>query len=306
MKLLPLLLAGGLAADSALAQWRPREEPPVTPFTPAKLAPLTAADFPGLEIRNPESAVFLAVQYGTAKTDTIYFYLDAQKFGEVRDVLHAFAPSTNGLRALGASRGSAAKLPAPSGEEPIRGREFRFRGLESRIGEAKFRTDLVLSSGYRKPDGLHLNAFVAMEGPKGRAEYRTGRTLVEYVSMNAEGIKPVALVNTPKFRVGPGKFEPSRVSASLVLDELPMLPGAGMGRDIRITIAEEGGKRAPQQMRVPWKAKEYIGSFPFEVLATVDARFRPGSTYKISAELDLGPVFGVVNAETDFRMPEKQ
>ncbi|HMP77071.1 MAG TPA: hypothetical protein PKE12_12320 [Kiritimatiellia bacterium] len=304
MKQSYMMLAVALVAGSAFAQWRPRAEPPPTPFTPAKLTPVSAAEFPELNIRNPETSIFLAAQYGTAKTDVVYFYLDSTRVGEVRDLVQAYAPGEGGLRPLGASRGSAAQLPGRGGET-IRGREFRFRGLESLVGDAKFKTDLVLSSGFRQPDGLHLGAVVSMESPKGRAAYRTGVTLVEFVSMTAEGIKPVAVVNMPRFNVGAARFEPSRLNASLQLGSLPMVPGNGMGREIRVSLTETDGKRSAQQLRVQWREKDYIGAFTGESLANVAGRFRPGTTYDVSGELDLGPVFGVLTSESKFVMPEK-
>ena len=302
MKMTVMMLAAALAAESAFAQWRPRQEPPRTPYTPEKLAPLSAANFPDLNIRNPETSVFLAVQFGPALTDVIYFYLDSTRVGEVRDVVQAYAPGEGGLRALGASRGSAAELPGRGGEK-IRGREFRFRGLESAVGDAKFKTDLVLSSGFRQPDGLHLGAAVSMESPTGRAAYRTGVTLVDFVSMTAEGIKPVAVVNMPRFNVGAARFEPSRLNASLQLGGLPMMPGSGMGREIRVTLTEADGKRATQQLRVPWKERAYIGGITGESLANVPGRFRPGTTYEVRGELNLGPIFGVLTSESTFQMP---
>jgi hypothetical protein len=272
-------------------------------FDPPPLPPRAAEAFAGIERRHPDTDVYLAIQYGTRPTDIVYLYLNSARTEDARDLLYLFAPDEQGLIALKEiSRGSPIATPARGGGGTVRGREFRIRGLESRVDDIRIRTDLTLISGYRQWDVLHLGAAVTMESPAGRSSHRIGGLLHPYVAIAPDGLKPLAVIGAPRFRAGPGKFDPSRLSASLAIGELPMMPGAGMGRDVRAVLTETGSGRV-QQIRARWEDRPYLGVRPFEILTSLEARIKRGASYTLSAEIDLGPIFGVVKSESAFTVP---
>ncbi len=295
---LALSIAGAFAQRpwGAPAQ-RSRFDPPA--FTPP------SGPLPGIEERHPQSDVYFAVQYGAKPTDVVYLHLNAPRAETVRDVLNVFGPSDGGVRLIESPRGSPITSPLRDGAGTIRGREFRVRGLESQVDDVKFRTELIITSGHRQWDVIHLSANVQMESPAGRAAYRIGGRVHSFVGLTPGDMKAIPVVGQPRFRVGPGKFDPSRISASLTLGEFPVMPGAGMGRDVRAVLTEkESGRR--QQIRARWEDRPYLGLRPFEILAQLDANVKRGATYTLTGELDLGPVFGLATAETTFTAPTRE
>jgi hypothetical protein len=272
-------------------------------FDPPPLPPRAANSFAEVEHRHPDTDVYLAIQYGTRPTDIIYLYLNSAKKEEARDILYLFAPDELGVITLKEKmRGSPISTPARGGSGMVRGREFRIRDLQSRVDDIRIGTDITLISGYRQWDVLHLDATVSMESPAGRSSYRVGGLLHPYVAIVPGELKPLAVIGTPRFRAGPSKFDPSRLSVSLAIGELPMMPGAGMGRDVRATLTETGSGRV-QQIRARWEDRPYLGVRPFEILTSLDARIKRGASYTLSAEIDLGPIFGVVKSESAFTAP---
>ena len=294
---LSLVLVGG-----AFAQRRsePRER---GRFDPPPPPPLPAGAFVGIEQRSPETDVYLAIQYGARAADVLYLYLNSARTGVARDLLYIFARNDSGEFALKeTTRGSPITTPLRGGGGTVRGREFRIRGLESQLDDIRIRTDLTIVSGYRQWDILHLDAAVTMESPAGRSSHRVGGLLHPFVAITPHEIKPFAVIGTPRFRIGTGKFESSKLYASLNVGDLPMMPGAGMGRDVRAVLTETDGGRT-QQLRARWEDRPYLGIRPFETLVHLDARLRRGASYTVAGELDLGPIFGVAKAESAFTIP---
>lgn len=301
-RIIALLLACCAIAE---AQWqKPRREP--SPFDPPPLPPLSAASFPGLEVRDAATSVYLALQFGTGKADAVYLYLDAAKPGAVRDALQFFTPDAAGALARQAPlRGSGATYPQRGGGT-IRGREFKLPLLETRLGDALIRCAVVLASGYRQPDQLHVDATVQMETPAGKAEYRLGGVPNSFMSPAPEGIKPLPIFGAPVLRAGPGEFDSSKLNLSLRLGEFPILPGKGMGREVLVWLADAAQPLPQRPMRVRWEDRPVLGLRPHETLASVPARLREGANYHYRAELDMGPLFGVLTNGGTFRVESKQ
>lgn len=302
-RLLVIALGASLALSGRVLGQRPDRQP--GRFEAPPLPALAADSFPGLEVRDRTSLAFMALRYGTGAYDTLYFVLDAPTSNAVRDLLQVYAPGPNGLERREVNRGSGATFPQRGGGGVIRGREFKLRNVESTFGPARLRYDLVLSSGFREKDQLHLDARVGMEAPAGRAAYRIGGLLHSYVSPTAEGIKPLALFGEPSLRVGPGEFERDRLTASLSIGGLPVLPGAGMGRNVLVWLAQEGAAPPTRPLRIRWDDRPVLGIRPRETLGSESVRWREGVAYQVRAELDMGPVFGVVTHLNTFRAPSK-
>lgn len=295
------VLALSIAGVCAQRPWgapaqRSRFDPPA--FTPP------SGPLPGVQERHPQSDVYFAVQYGVKPSEVVYLHLNAPRGETVRDILSVFAPGEGAVRLIESPRGSPVTLPLRGGGGTIRGREFRLRGLTSQVEEVTFRTEITITSGYRQWDVIHFNAFVQMESPAGRAAYRVGGLVHSYVGLTPAEMKAIPAIGQPRFRAGPGKFDATRISASLTVGELPMMPGAGMGRDIRALLTDAASGRK-QQIRARWEDRPYLGIRPFEILAPLDANLKRGATYTLTAELDLGPIFGMAKAESTFTVPTR-
>lgn len=288
------------AASFAGAQPRQAKAEPGR-FTPAP-ALVPTSPFPDVEQRHPPSDIYMAIQYGFKSDEVLYLYLNAPRANEVRDVLHVYVVRDGRIERTNTLRGSSATFREKGGSGMVRGREFRIRNLESKIDDVTFRTDLTVISGFRQWDIIHVTADVTVMSPAGRASYRVGGLVHPFVGLTPTEVKPFAVVGMPKFRIGAGKFDPDRLYASLTLGDLPVLPGAGMGRAVQATVTEVNqGKSRP--LRAQWEDRPYLGLRPFETLAHLEVKGKKGATYEVKAELDLGPVFGVAKDETRFTMP---
>lgn len=268
---------------------------PVPPILPS--APL-----PGAEPRHPHTDVYLAIQYGVRREDVVYLHLNSPKAQTARDLLRVYRPTTNGIELIETPRGTAENFLSRVGSGLVRGRVFRLKTLDTSVDEVRIRSDLTLVSGYRQWDALVLDAVVTMESPAGRASYRVGGSLHSYVALAPSEMKPLGVVAQPRFRVGPGKFDAANLYASLILGDLPMMPGAGMGREVRVTLTESGTGRV-RNLRARWEERPYLGIRPFETLTRIDVALRPGTSYQVRGELDLGAVFGTLISETVFTVP---
>lgn len=292
-----------LTLSTGLADAQPRNSsrPPSGPFTPEP-AIRPSAPFPEAKQRHPPSDVYLAVQYGFHSTEVLYLYLSARRANEVRDQLQIFAPRNGAFELIDSPAGKLATFPLKGGSGTIRGREFRIQNLESKFDGVTFRTDLTVTSGYRLWDVIHVSAEVTMQSQTGRAAYRVGGLVHSYVGLSPMEAKPFAVVGMPRFRIGPGKFDVGRLYASLTLGDLPVLPGDGMGREVRASIKEAGSDRV-RTTRARWEDRPYLGIRPFETLALLEFDARSGKEYEVEASLDLGPVFGTATAHTRFTAP---
>jgi len=300
-------MAGLLVAFTAAQAWErpPREKRAPSRFDAAPLPPVSSASFPDLQTRHPDTAIYVALQYGVGTNDVLYAYLDAAKPGDVRDLLQLYKPGTGGLTKVDTIRGDAAIYPLRGGGGTIRGREFRFRNLESTFDGARVLTDLVLASGHRQTDMLYVEAQVRLEHPAGRSAYRIGSVLHAYASLHPEQMKPIALFGEPRFRLTAGSLESERITASLTIAGLQAVPGDGMSKEIRAFVSEDGTDRKPQQLRIPYAERRFLGLGSFENLGSEPFKWRPGKTYKLKAELNLGPVLGVQTNETTVTTPPK-
>ena len=303
-----LAIAGLLVAFTSTQAWErpPREKRAPSRFDAAPLQPVSSASFPDLQTRHPDTAIFDAIQYGIGTNDVLYAHLDAAKAGEVRDVLQLYKPGEGGLVKSGVMRGDAVMYPLRGGGgQMIRGREFRFRNLESSFDGARVLTDLILARGHRQADRLYVEAQVRMEHPAGRSSYRIGSVLHAHASLHAEQMKPIALFGEPRFRLTAGSLESERITASLTIAGLQAVPGDGMSKEIRAFVSEDGTDRKPQQVRIPYAERRFLGIGTFENLGSESFKWRPGKTYTLKAELNLGPVFGVQTNETTVTTPPK-
>lgn len=305
MNIRAFLVVALASAISAEAQWRKPERAPSI-FDPQPLPALSAGSFPGLEVRNEISSLYLALQYGTGKTDVVYLYLDAPKPDTVRDILQLYVPGPAGLERREPIRGSGATYPMRGGGGTIRGREFKLPLLETHYNDIRVRCAVVLASGFRETEQLHLDATVLMEAPPRRAQYRIGGLLHTYVSPTPDGIKPLSIFGEPRLRAGPGDFDRNKMSVSLRMGDLPVLPGNGMGKDIQVWLAPVGDPLPQRPMRIRWQDRPALGIRPHESLASEPARWREGVTYQYRAELDMGPLFGIVTNSGTFRAESKK
>ncbi len=276
-------------------------------FAAAATPPVTDASFTGLTLRTPASALYTAFQIGTGATDVIYAVLEAPKMGAVRDTAHLYRYISNRLVRGETVRGAGISTPGIfDPNKRFRGREFRFRNLQSRFEDGRAVTELNLVSGYRDVEIFHVGATVLLETPRGRSAYRIGKEFPALGGPSAAGLTPVNLLAQPSFSVRVLSIDDFKLNASMSAGGMSAEPALGSGRDVRAFMNVKGvTNRPPQTLRIRWQPQERLGVAHVDLLFSEKLKVRHDTEYELRALLDLGPVLGVFTSNVAFSGPAR-
>lgn len=290
---------GSLFPSSTPKDAAPAPQPTAENRFPYAAAASLEGGLPGsIQLRHPDNAKFLLIQYGPGARDVLYAVFDPPEPRTTADVAYLWSPSLPGYQTPRKMEGDSEDVAGNDAyifEVPVTTQfgNLRVKGtLELASGASKWwlifaKLDAEISEGV-KSSGFQVGAYV-------------NESLADVSDMATA--KPVRFLGEPRLSVG---YNASRRSSSgsLKLGGMTLVPGKGMDDEIELVYLDTDGDEEDEK---EWELTEQIlfssghgGAFRYS-----PKELEPGQPYTVRASIDLGPIFGVQEDEKTFKTIKK-
>lgn len=284
------------------------EAPPVKPYT----------EFPSVELKTPNLATYIGLQFGPGKQDVAYVCFDTESKEKIHDRAFVFVPSTNAPKATpirghndDVKAGGAMKGGKTTKEKPQR---FELPLLHSKIGDNELTSKVTLTYGIDKSANLNLDAEIFIKEPKGKMSFGVHGSLADVCVPMPNEIKVLPLLGAPTMQIYEDlKVNPPMVRPYLTIGEKDKArfildPQSGMDDFFTIQVTqhgEAGNDKVIEKTKMPIKIP--LHSSPGQNGAG-DSQpikgLKGGNNYTVEASIHFGP-FGTFSEKTDIKMPGK-
>ncbi len=274
-------------------------EPPQAPAAAAGGAPvevkeITGKDFPGLELKHPDLAIYNGIRFGDKPEEVIYFAYAVRRVEPsakskkesdpmMYELLYAYTPHLPDFQKPKLLRGKISRERLESGYMSGEFVEYPSIKLQTRKGAATLNINLALSYRGGRPQG---DAEVQMVH-----EGKTARLLVKLDKIgrsSAEApIPAMKLFEEAKLKMRVMDNGKS-VVATLCMGELdrPLIPLSGMLGAVMLNIKWDGRLVETKKLSLDQKRLDKGDDF----LDIKVGRLAPGKTYTYELTSDLGPL----------------
>ena len=254
---------------------------------------ISSSRIPNLQLRTPNSATYMGLQYGPTKKDVVYLVFDPKTTQDIPDTLIVYSPDnpaySNAVRLGGSKKGSGS----------ARVMEFKKFKLNSRFGlvMADYEIECACSEG--QTNAITMVIFTDLY--KGSAKSRFLLSGQTSDLIQGDGIVNVkGLLGPPVLRVDLDLTTGSpRLVGNLYMSHLKLAPKDGMENRVWITIIDDKGEVT---QRESLKLDESTFAQPYGIICELK-RTEAGKTYVAKAAIDLGPYIGPAVFEERVTIP---
>lgn len=283
--------------------------PPRLTLNYAKPDVMAYTAFPTVELRTPNSATYVGIQFGTGKQEVIYICFDAEEMPKIHDrawwyVAGGTNPPKPMLEKAQDEKVKMAKNVKIPKDKP---QLFEFPPLHSRIGDTEVLSKISATYGFEQKASLLLDIDVVLKEPKGRAAFNLKGGAIDVAVPMPNEIKVIPLLTQPTLRI----YEYLRVNPPWIRPYIAMTnrfvvqPINGMDDSFAVQVRVKGEGKVIDKGKLPVKIPDhaYVAesgagqNYPLKSL-------RPGNAYEIETSIDLGP-FGDLSGTTTITMPGK-
>ncbi len=254
---------------------------------------ISSGQIPNLQLRTPNSTMYMGLQYGPTKKDVIYMIFDRKSAQETPDTLLVYSPGnpayTNAARLGGFKKGSG----------DARVMSFKKFRINSRFGLVA--TDYDIECGYAEGQTNSVTVTISVELTKGNVKNRFVLSGPVSDLVQGDGIINVkGLLDIPVLWVGLDLTTGSpRLVGNLNMSHLKMAPKEGIENRVSVTVIDEKGDVVDRESV---KLDESTFNQPYGIVCDL-GKIEPGKTYIAKAAIDLGPFIGPAVFEEKFTMP---
>ena len=255
--------------------------------------PISANQFPSLQLRAPNLATYLGLQYGARKSDVVYLALDTKGPEEPLDVLYVYSPSiaayTTPLKITGFKKNV--------GDTRIV--SFKKFKLASQFGQITTDFEVECMGAGTLSNQVTLSIAAALSKDEVKSKFQLVGQMVNLVQgdgvINVSGILdlPVLWVSLD---ITAGQLS---LVGNLNMAHLKIVPKEGMDNRVNIVITSDKGE-AVQREAV--RLDEATASQKYSVVCPLK-KLAAGQTYVVRASIDLGPFFGPSSFEDKITLP---
>lgn len=254
---------------------------------------ISSSQIPNLQLRTPNSATYMGLQYGPTKKDVVYMIFDPKSAQETPDTLLVYSPAnpaySNAVRIGGFKKGSG----------DTRVMSFKKFKLNSRFGLVM--TDYDIECAYSEGQTNSITITISVDLYKGNTKSRF--LLSGQISDLTRGdgiINVKGLLDLPVLWVGLDLTTGSpRLVGNLNMSHLKLVPKDGMENRVAVTILDDQGEVV---QRESIKLDESTFNQPYGIACELK-RLAPGKTYMAKTAVDLGPYIGPAVFEEKITIP---
>lgn len=287
------------AQTTNVQETAPKEAPPAQSLRLFDQAPyenidsISSSQIPNLQLRTPNSAMYMGLQYGPTKKDVVYMIFDPKSAQETPDTLLVYSPAnpaySNAVRIGGFKKGSG----------DSRAMSFKKFKLNSRFGLVM--TDYEIECGYSEGQTSSITVTISVDLYKGNAKTRFLLSGPISDLIQGDGIINVkGLLDLPVLWVGLDLTTGApRLVGNLNMSHLKLAPKEGMENRVSITVIDDKGEVT---QRESIKLDESAFSQPYGIACELK-RLEPGKTYVVKTAIDLGPYIGPSVFEEKITIP---
>jgi len=255
--------------------------------------PITIAKFPGLQLRNPNLASFIGLQYGPGKDEVVYLAADTRGSSDLPDQLFVYSPGaaayTNTVKFGG--------MKKVGGEY----RMFLFKKflLTTRFGQIQASFEVECSSVAGQTNALNVSIVTQLSKGETKNRFILNGQLTDMIQgsgiINVKGILdlPVLWLGLDLSSGAP------RLVGNLNMSHLKMLPKEGMDNKVAIAVAQDKTDILRESLRLEDNMFAQKYGIVCDLKKTV-----VGQSYNVSASIDLGPFLGPASFEEPVTIPK--
>ncbi len=261
---------------------------PVSAFLPLDVFPPASerprASLPHLDVKNGDLAITWGLHYGTAETETIFFVLEPREPGDLPGAADVITTPEKRAERLRGSRRS------DGGETNV---TFRKQELSASIGDIQLTYEIALAASSREPDQVLVTADIGLKRGKETSLFSLqGAPPGQLLGDGNVTPRPLLAPPVLHFTVQHFAGKPLLVG-NVRMGPLKLIPLSGMGRQVKVTLDDASGATVLTHQSgytLASPADRYSLVAPLENVPA-------GQKYRLFAEADLGPFFGVVQYE---------
>ena len=167
------LLPPGQSAHTARGVQKTEAVPAAAPkFTFEKPDDISCKNFPEVELKTPNLATYIGLQFGTGKQDIAYICFDTENAQKVHDRAFWYVASSTNKPVMEHGRGEAVQqnrnVKVGTKEKPQR---FDFPILRAKIGDADVLYKITCVMGHEARANCHMTAEVAYKQGKSQCSF---------------------------------------------------------------------------------------------------------------------------------------
>lgn len=249
--------------------------------------------FPNLQLRTPDLASFLGLQYGPGRNDVAYLGFDTKGKDDPRDALFVYSPGyaaySNTIKVAGFKKSSASGKIAT----------FKKFKLSSQFGvvSAEYEVECTASGLQTNVVILNISATLSKDDVKNR--FLLNGEISDVVQ--GEGVINVkGIMDLPVLWIGLDLISGTpRLVGNLNMSHLKLVPKEGVDNRVTLVIKNEQGEEV---QRESIKLDESTFEQKYGIACDVK-KPAAGQLYTVKATLDLGPFLGLASCEEKFTIP---
>lgn len=255
---------------------------PLDVFPPVPERP--RASLPHLDLKHGDFALTWGLHHGTAETDVVFFVMEPREPGDLPAAADVITTPEKRAERLRGSRRS------DGGETNV---TFKKQEVSASIGDIQVTYEVALAASSREPDLILVNADIGLKRGKETSLFSLqGAPSGQLLGDGNLTPRPLLLPPVLHFTVQQFAGKPLLVG-NVRMGPLKLIPLSGMGRQVKVTLDDASGSR------VLVKEPAYNLASPadrYSLVVPLD-EVPAGQKYRLFAEADLGPFFGVIQYE---------
>jgi hypothetical protein len=254
---------------------------------------ISSSQIPNLQLRTPNSAAYMGLQYGPTKKDVVYMVFDPKNVQDTPDTLLVYSPVnpaySNAVRLSGFKKSSGG----------ARAMTFKKFKLNSRFGLVM--ADYEIECAYLEGQTNAITMTISTELYKDNTKNRFLLSGQTSNLIQGDGIVDVkGLLGLPVLMVSLDLTTGSpRLVGNLNMSHLKLAPKEGMENRVWITIIDDKGEVT---QRESIKLDESTFAQQYGIVCELK-RPEAGKTYVAKAAIDLGPYIGSAVFEEKITIP---
>lgn len=249
--------------------------------------------FPNLQLRAPDLASYLGLQYGPGRSDVLYLGFDTKGKEDPRDMLFVYSPGyaaySNTIKVAGFKKSSGDTRIAT----------FKKFKIASRFGVVSADYDIECTASGLQTNVVILNVSALLSKGDTKNRFVLNGEISDVVQ--GEGVINIkGLMDLPVLWIGLDLISGTpRLVGNLNMSHLKLVPKEGVDNRVTLVVSKDSGEEV---QREAIKLDESTFEQKYGIVCDVKKPMA-GQTYRVKASIDLGPFLGVASCEEKFTIP---